>query len=157
MISVIIICLILIAYVSIYNIFQNYLLRINETEREIDEALRKKYDILSEIKQKENLEIEIEEIKNKNLSSFAFYREIIEVETKINGLIDNKKINNDDIIDINTRIESQIKYYNENITLYNNATTKFPGNIVSKISRKKVKNYFDDKNLYDDNKKDFKL
>jgi hypothetical protein len=157
MISIIVVCIILIVYISIYNIFQSYLLKINETEKEIDESLRKKYDILFKIKQKEDLEIEMQEIKDKNLSSFEFYREIIEIETNIINLTNNRKIEKEDLDEINIKIESQIKYYNENISNYNNATTKFPSNIISKISRKKIKNYFDDKNLYDKNKKDFKI
>ncbi|OPZ93917.1 MAG: LemA family protein [Firmicutes bacterium ADurb.Bin419] len=155
LISIIIVCLILIAFVSIYNVFQNYSLKVNETEKEIDQSLRNKYDILSEIKQKENLEIEIDKIKDENLSSFEFYRKIIEIETKMSDILSEKYT--DKIDDINNKIEAQIKYYNENITLYNRLITKFPSNIVSKITRKKIKNYFDNKNLYDKNIKDFKL
>lgn len=44
---IIIICLLLIGYVSVFNNFQNYIIRINEAEANIDSTLRKRFDLLS--------------------------------------------------------------------------------------------------------------
>ena len=49
------------------------------------------------------------------------------------------------------------KYYNENTTIYNNLVSKFPSKIVAKILRLKEKKYFDGKDMYDKNIKDFKI
>lgn len=154
---VIIISIILIIYVTIYNNFQSYLLKLKETEKGIDEDLRKKYDILVTIKEKTKSDIEIEDLKEKNLSSFEFHRNIIEIETKL--LVENEEIRDEQnqLDEINIKIGSKIRYYNDTVTSFNKVLSKFPSNIVAKISKNKPKNYFDDKNLYDKNKKDFKL
>ena len=49
------------------------------------------------------------------------------------------------------------KYYNDIITDYNKMTRTFPSNLVAKISGYKVKPYFDGKDMYDKDIKDFKL
>ncbi len=158
---VIALSLLLIVYVAIYNNFQDHLLRLKETEKEIDESLRLKYDLLLSIKEKMKLDVETEDLKDKKISSFDFYRNITEVEMKIFAAIGDLK---NEVVDeigktseINIRIEAEIRYYNDTITSYNINFKRFPSNIVSKISKMKPKNYFDNRNLYDKNKKDFKL
>ena len=47
LITCIFICLILICYTYIYNIFQTYIIRINEAEAFIDTTLRKRFDLLN--------------------------------------------------------------------------------------------------------------
>ena len=47
LISFIAICLLLILCVSIYNKYQDYIIRINESEANIDAILRKRFDLLS--------------------------------------------------------------------------------------------------------------
>ena len=50
-----------------------------------------------------------------------------------------------------------IKYYNENIVEYNKYVRKFPYNIIGIILKYKEKPFFDNKDLNDENIKDFKI
>ncbi len=50
-----------------------------------------------------------------------------------------------------------ILYYNDNIANFNKLVRMFPSNIVAKLSRFKEKNYYDGKDLNDDDINDFKL
>ena len=109
--------------------------------------------------------ITLEELKEKELSSFEFSRELIELETKIVPIKKSRKEEKnkeltEEIIELNEhniKIESEKRYYNDTITAYNNLAKKFPSNIVSKISRFKQKNYFDNKDMFDEKEKDFKI
>ena len=47
--------------------------------------------------------------------------------------------------------------YNDIVTDYNKKVKKFPSDIIAKISKFKVRPYFDGKNMFDENIKDFKL
>ena len=49
------------------------------------------------------------------------------------------------------------KYYNDIITDYNKLVRTFPSNMVAKISKYKVRTYFDGKDMNDDVVNDFKL
>ena len=160
-------------YALIYNKIKTQILKINSAESEIDESLRNKYDIIikiiSEIKQidKDNKSFkDVENIKNEELSSFDFDRKLMDLESKIYTIRnDNSKIQKNstinnlwyDINNINTTIKAAEKYYNESITVYNNLVTKFPSKIIAIILRYKEKSYFDGKDLYDENTKDFKI
>ena len=44
-----------------------------------------------------------------------------------------------------------------NTTIYNELVTKFPSKIIAIILRLNEKRYFDGKNMYDKNIKDFKI
>ena len=61
------------------------------------------------------------------------------------------------MINLNTKINAHKKYYNESTSIYNELITKFPSKILSIILRLDEKNYFDGKNMYDKNIKDFKI
>lgn len=170
---IIVICLILMVYAIIYNKIKTQILKINSVESQIDESLRGKYDLLvkiiSEIKKTEK-EIEkfndIEKIKDENLSSFEFERKLADIESEVYTIKnDNSKLlkNNTfnelwyEITNINTKIKAEKKYYNENTTIYNELVTKFPSKVVAVILRLEEKKYFDGKNMYDKNTKDFKI
>lgn len=49
------------------------------------------------------------------------------------------------------------KFYNENIVSYNTLIKKFPYNIIGFLLKYSEKRFFDNKNLNDNNIKDFKL
>lgn len=169
---VIFIVLILLFYTHIYNKIKTQILKINSVESEIDESLRLKYDLLvkiiSEIKQieKDHNFDDIEKMKDENLSSFEFKRKLTDIESQIYTIRnDNTKLlkNNTfndlwyEINSLNSKIKAQEKYYNENTTIYNSLVTKFPSKIVATILKLKEKRYFDGKNMYDKNIKDFKI
>jgi len=164
---------ILLFYTYIYNKIKTQILKINSAESEIDESLRLKYDliikIISEIKQidKDNKKFEnVEKIKDENLSSFEFERKLADIESQVYTIRnDNTKLlkNNTfndlwyEIISLNTKIKAEEKYYNESTTKYNSLVTKFPSKIVALILKLNEKRYFDGKNMYDKNTKDFKI
>lgn len=162
---------------KIYNDFQENLLKQREIEGILDESIRIKYDLLINLKElfKNNLkgkelknleELEnLDELKNMDLSSFEFNRKLIDFENKINIFSDDvKKIPKveeynlliNKINEINIKINADIKYFNQNINLYNGFLLKFPSNIVGKIFKFEEKTFFDNKNLSDNIKTDFK-
>jgi hypothetical protein len=177
-IFILILSLLLILYSKIYNDFQEKILKLKETESEIDDTLRIKYDIFvninnilknslkgKELKTTDELN-DIEKVKDENLSSFDFYRKLIDYEAIIIKIgIDIKKVQKIDefsdallkIEEINIKLNAQIKYYNEAITSYSVLYSRFPSNIIAKVSRFEEKTYFDNKNLSDKRKDDFQI
>ena len=143
LVIIIAICLILIWYVSVYNNYQNYIIRINEAEAFIDTTLRKRFDLLNKsieiikanTKETEVLNI-IDELKTMKISNFDLDRKLYDAINEFN---------------------KYRKYYNDIITDYNKLVKKFPSNIVAKVSRYKTRTYFDGKDMEDDDTKDFKL
>lgn len=172
LIIVIIVCLIMIFYSLIYNKIKTQILRINSVESEIDESLRVKYDLIvkliSEIKQVDKTVKfkDVDKIKDEELSSFEFERKLADLESLIytvrndnNKLLKSNVVNDlwYDMSNINTKIKAEKKYYNESTTLYNNLVTKFPNKLLALILKLKEKKYFDGKDMYDENIKDFKI
>ena len=170
---IIFIAIILIIYAYLYNKIKNQILRINKAESEIDESLRNKYDIITkliaEITQVDkNVKVfkNIDKIKDEELSSFEFERKLYDLESQIysikneNTKLQKSKIMNElwyEIININTKIKAEKKYYNENTTIYNSLVTKFPSKIIAILLKYEEKAYFDGKDMYDENIKDFKI
>ena len=82
----IILCIFFIWYISTFNKFQTYIIRINEAEANIDSVLRKRFDLLNKsitvIKSSIELESEtlesITNLRSKKLSNFALDRELYE-------------------------------------------------------------------------------
>lgn len=169
---IIFISLILFVYAYLYNKIKTQILKINSAESEIDASLREKYDLLVKLiveiekTDKNNKFKDIESIKDENLSSFEFERRLCDIESKIYSIKnDNSKLQknglfNDiwyQITNINTKIMAEEKYYNENTTIYNKLVSKFPSKIIAVILRVKEKKYFDGKDMYDKNIRDFKI
>lgn len=170
--TVIIIAAILLVYATIYNNIKTVLLRINSVENEIDMSLRSKYDliikiisILKQINDSDEFD-EADKLKDENMTSFEFERKLLDIESKIYKFKnENSKVNkntefNDNwylISNINSKIKADENYYNENTTIYNNLISKFPSRIIAVIMNLKEKRYFDGKDMYDKNTKDFKI
>ncbi len=171
---IIIIFVIGITYVTIYNKFQDYIIRINEVESKIDDSLREKFDIIlslnnlikTKINTKKELVDDVSELKDKNISSFDMdrtlnkaYNKIIFVKEKYNEFDNDedlyKLIYNID--DIDESIKACKKYYNETITDYNRLIRKIPYNIIGKILKYNEKTFFDGKDMSDEDINDFKL
>ena len=158
----------------IYNKFQDFIIKINEVESKIDDTLRDKYDDLLKInnivKEKINTDKEIiddlENIKTDEKSSFEIHRLLKESFNKLDFVKKQyKEVNTSEDInklffEINEMDESlnaYIKYYNENIVEYNKYIRKFPFNIIGIVLKYKEKQFFDNKDLNDENIKDFKI
>ena len=69
-----------------------------------------------------------------------------EYNTIINNLKDNDEI-----------LEAAKSFYNKYTTEINLLIKKFPTNVIAKFHKIKLRNYFDGKNMFDDEIKDFKL
>lgn len=169
---IIIISILSIIYIYFYNRFQRYLMKINEVESRIDITLRERFDLLCKaadfIKSKsdEVIMTKLDDLKNQNLSSFDFERELVSMTREFQNI----KITNRNLIkmpDFTTldfslneneaELGGYILYYNDNIANFNKLVRMFPSNIVAKLSRFKEKNYYDGKDLNDDDINDFKL
>jgi len=174
LIILILICLLAIVYIFYYNKLQDFKLKVDEAEAILDESLRNKYDIILEIKtlikkvarnNKINFK-DIDELKNKELSNFDLDRKLDEYMNLINQVFNdyksvnqNEELNNklDDIARINEKITSAKAYYNKYISESNELVRKFPSNIVAKFHNIKIKNFFDNKDMNDEDINDFKL
>lgn len=174
LIVVIAICLVLIWYVSIYNNYQNYIIRINEAESFIDTTLRKRFDLLNKsidiiknvTKTKKDVLADIKDLKSVKLSNFELDRKLYEAINEFNGYKEaNEELKNNEaflkvdlgLIESESEIVAARKYYNDIITDYNKLVRSFPSNIIGKLAGYKVKNYFDGKDMNDEDTKDFKL
>ena len=149
----------LVVFVTTYNHFQDYIIRINEAEESIDAVLRKRFDLLNKsigiikanTKEENVLEI-VKDLKSKKITNFEldrkFYDAINEFKKK-KKKYDKLKTNEAFLkIDINLfESESEIvalrKYYNDIITDYNKMVKSLPSNFVALIRGYKTKAYFD--------------
>lgn len=168
----IVICLVLIWYISIYNYYQTYIIRINEAEAFIDTTLRKRFDLLnksigiikSNLKDKKTDVLDIiVKLRSQKLNDFELDRQLYEAINEFNQYKEEMPNlrNSENFIKIELGLfesESEIvaarKYYNDIITDYNTLIKKFPSNIIGKLSGYKEKPYFDGK---DDSKEDINL
>ena len=133
---VIIFCVLAVFYATVYNRFQDYIIRINEVESMIDTNLRNKYDLLNRaipiikgnIQKDKELFEELVKLRSRKVGNFELYRVLVRASNEFNGLkeeypdIDKsnelKKIRTQ-ISDIDLKLDNEIEYYNENISTYN--------------------------------------
>lgn len=160
----IIICIFLIWFITTYNHFQSYIIRINESENFIDTTLRKRYDLLnksiniikSHTKNKDNVLEDIDKMKSKKLSNFELDRQLYESINEFNKYKEENEelANNESFLKIDLSLfesESEIvaarKYYNDIITDYNKLVSTFPSNVVAFLYKYHKKTYYDGKPL----------
>ena len=166
--AIIIASLILILLVATYNHFQDYIIRINEADVNIDSVLRKRFDLLNKsigiIKNNINTDEEIlnilEKIRSKKLKNFDLDRNLYEainefhsLKEKYPELQENKEFIKIEInlIESEAEIVGLRKYYNDIITDYNKLVKNCPSNLVAIFKGYKAKDYFDGNNV--DNEK----
>ena len=149
----------LVVFVTTYNHFQDFIIRINEAEESIDSVLRKRFDLLNKsigiIKSntdEENVLELISKLKSKKITNFELDRQLYDAINEFNTYkekYENLKTNEAYLkIDINLfESESEIvalrKYYNDIITDYNKLVKNLPSNFVALIKGYKTKPYFD--------------
>ena len=167
-----IISILLLWVVITYNSSQNYIIRINEVETKIDSILRKKFDLVA--KSIEVIETyagskvleEITNLKNAKISNFDLDRKLTEAIIKFESFKDKyEDLETNEVFiktemqinEANIDLEACKNYYNDIVTNYNKRVKQFPSDVIAKISKFKVRPYFDGKNMFDDNIKDFKL
>lgn len=167
-------CMVLIWVIGNYNKFQEYIIRINEAETNIDSTLRNRFDLINKsvdiIKANTNIEEEIFskiiKLRSRKLSNFELDRQLYEGINEFNKYKEQypELKNNENFTKIDVSLnesEAEIiafrKYYNDIITDYNKMVKSFPSNIIALIFKFKAKLYFDGKDMSDDDIKDFKL
>ena len=180
---IVLICAAVIFYATVYNKFQDYIIRINEVEALIDTNLRNKYDLInraipivkSNIDKDRNVFEEIVKLRSRKIGNFELYRILTRASNELNGLKTEfpdiekseevKKILKQ-IADIDIKVDNCIDYYvdggkfyyyNDNISVYNTLLKKFPSNIIATFCKYEEKLFFDRKNMNDDDYEDFKL
>ena len=163
----------MITYISIYNQFQDYIVRINEAEANIDSTLRKRFDLLNKsiglikgnCEVDEVLEI-IVKLRSRKLTNFELDRQLYDAINEFHTYKEKfpQLKQSESFLKIELGLsesEAEIvafrKYYNDIITEYNKLIHSFPSNVVASISKLKEKTYFDGKNMNDDILNDFKL
>ena len=164
---IIAICLILILLVSTYNHFQDYIIRINEADVNIDATLRKRFDLLNKsigiikanIKTDEEVLDIIEKIRSKKLNNFELDRSLYDAINEFHALkekyVELQTCQEFIKIEINLmESESEIvglrKYYNDIVTDYNKLVKTCPSNFIALIKHYKTKDYFDGNNVEDE-------
>lgn len=174
LIAIILVSFILIWYISTYNNYQNYIIRINEAEANIDTVLRKRFDLLNKsigiiranCDAQDNVLEVIVKLRSRKLTNFDLDRQLYEAINEFNQYREKypqlKESENFIKIDISlheteAEIVASRKYYNDIITDYNKLTSRFPSNIIGKLSNYKYKPYFDGKDMTDEILDDFKL
>ncbi|MEI3529601.1 MAG: LemA family protein [Bacilli bacterium] len=171
---VIVLGILLIWFISIYNKFQTYIIRINEAEVNIDSTLRKRFDLLNKsiniikanTKEKSDVLEIIVKLRSRKLTNFELDRQLYEAINEFNHYKETYKDLKtcESFVKIDLGLmesESEIvafrKYYNDIITDYNKLMRTFPSNVVGKLAGYKLKTYFDGKDMNDDIVNDFKL
>ena len=157
-IIIVLACAIAVFYATIYNKFQEYIIRINEVESMIDTYLRNKYDLINKsipiikgnIKREKEIFGEIVKLRSRKIGNFELYRILTRASNELNEL-------RTEYNDIDIKIDNAIEYYNDNITIYNSLLKKFPSNIIATFGKYKEKLFFDRKDMNDDDYDDFKL
>ena len=161
---IIFVCLILILLVATYNHFQDYIIRINEADENIDSVLRKRFDLLKKsigiIKTHINTEDKIlesvENLRSKKLTNFELDRNLYDCINEFHIIKERfpELQTNEEFIKIDINLmesESEIvglrKYYNDIITDYNKLVKSCPSNFIAILKNYKTKNYFDGNNL----------
>src|SRR5574344_1176404 len=174
LIILIIICLAFITYIFYFNKLQDCKLKTDEAERIIDETLREKYDLIVTIKNlitstlKNNKIIfkDLDELKDKEISNFDLDRQLNEYKSLIIKInedypeLDNNKDFKDYFNQIkraDEKITAAKSFYNTYITESNELVRKFPSNIIARFHNINIQNFFDGKDMNDDNLNDFKL
>ena len=151
-------------YTSTYNKFQDFIIRINEADVNIDAVLRKRYDLLnksisiikSNIDTNEEILEMIPKLRSQKLDNFELDRGLYEAINEFHLVKEKypKLQNNKEILKIEINLmesESEIvglrKYYNDIVTDYNKLVKSAPSNIISIIKGYKTKDYFDGTNV----------
>ncbi len=162
-----VIALLSIGFVSVYNRFQENLIRINEVESNIDNVLRKRFDLLNksisiiknELPDQENPLAIIEELHSKKMTNFDLDRSLYQAINEFDSYkdkIEDPEFGKIDAVLKETEAElvAYRKYYNDVTTDYNRLRHKFPSNLVALVCKYKDRNYYDNKNTL---KEDIKL
>ncbi len=173
-ISLILISVLALWFTVTYNNIQNYIIRLNEVEANIDAVLRKRFDFLNKsisiiktnTETEEDVLVNIVKLRSRKLSNFELDREIYLAINEFENYSEKfpvlktcesylKIVNG--INDSEVEIYAYRGYYNDIVTTYNKTIRSFPSNVIAHFSKLKERTYFDGKDMFDDITNDFKL
>lgn len=158
-------------YIFLYNKLQKCIVRINEAESEIDETLRKRFDLLTNMEKVINSSTELEQnnfkdFESDKMSNFEADRKMTKVTDTFKKIREDfpDKLDNDNFRNLSTELKIVIEksdaakvYYNKYTTSLNLLIKKFPSNIIARIHQIEERSYFDNKNMNDKDILDFKI
>ena len=173
-IIIVIIIVITLIYISLFNKFNESIIRIDEAEDRIDTNLRDKYDFLDKVITLSKNIIEIDEeldksilkLRSQKITNFDFDRILVKIFNQFNAIYEteSKLRENEKVFKIVKQIElideeliTLRNYYNANISNYNKMVKKFPTNIIAKIKKYKEKLFYSLKDMSDEDYEDFKI
>lgn len=160
---VVFISIIIILFMVIYNKFQFAIIKIDEAENNTDIFLEKKKELIDRIKP-----IFIEELKNdkildnlentdlKSINHFesnkllkTYYFEVLKIIDENDQLINNENIMNimNELDDNEESLIGSIKFYNDNVVLFNKLIVSFPSNIIRLFFRYRKKEFYQNEKL----------
>ena len=163
-----------ILYIYNYNKLQHSKTKIEHAECLIDEALRNKYDLITQYDKLIKSELDIDKcflkdlgkLKDENISNFDLDRKLTEYINLISKVrADNsefsdskemKKLSNEEK-KIDEKLQAAKSYYNKYTSEMNDLIRSFPSNIVSRMPRFAIKSSFAGKHLKDEITDDFQL
>ena len=155
-----IVLLLIIAFIIFtlnYNKFQIALIKISEACENIDILLYKKLELITNInniiedKNKHKKIDIVTNIENKEMNNFELNKKLNEYSNNILEMIEyNKDVKfNDDEMKLveelkkyNNDLQGAERYYNDNVVEYNKLVKCFPSNIIGKIYKYKVKEFY---------------
>lgn len=165
------IALLVITYIIIYNRLQKFVVRIHEAEAQIDETLRKRYDLLHSMEKTINDATEVkennfEDFKTNMTSSFDADRRLSKIKETFRKIREDypDQLDSDTYRSLLTELkiveeksDAAKAYYNKYTTSLNMLIHKFPSNLIARIHGIEERLYFDNKNMNDKDILDFKL
>lgn len=167
MVEIVIAVIVVIAFISliitIYNNKFNFaIIKINEAESNLDILLFRKLELLErtipiikkELKLEEFLE-NLSDVKDANLNHFQLndvlkkaYSDLFKTLDENEKLFKSEALNRilREINDNEEAIIGSIKFYNDNVVIFNQLVSSFPSKIIAIFRRYKRKDFYNDEN-----------
>ena len=161
-------------YITLYNKIQFSKTRIDQAQKMIVEELNNRYDLIMKCNQeiekntKKELTLfsELEQLKEKNISSYELEKKIrnsintIYLIKKDYPKIEEKKSFKEIIRKLNesdTKIEAAKSFYNKNNISLNTSLKKFPSNIIGKIAKIDILPNYEGKEMFNELEEETKI
>ena len=158
----VVILLFIIIFIVYGNRFNFAIIKINEAESNLDILLNRKLDLLQRtipvIKKELKLEefmVELDGVLEANLNHFQLneilkteYDELFKTLDENEKLFKSESLNRilRDLNDNEEAIIGSIKFYNDNVVIFNHLVSSFPSKIVALFKRYKRKDFYNDEN-----------
>lgn len=158
--GVVLLAVISIVVIYFYNQFQFSIIKIEEAENNIDLLLEKKLELLNRIApliqertKEETCFVELPKLKIKKLDHFDLRDALKKLDRELTERLDtNQEIEKDqkmksileEMLENNIDLDAAIKYYNDNVVIFNKLIRCFPSNLLRLIWHYKTKDFYSD-------------